>query len=382
MEFTQLLAATGIFGIVLALVLVSVFLLIQPVWAIIDCVDSERQSETKVLVSVALLCTWGLGGIFYGIFFADSRNLRKFTLVTLALFLLLGAASIGSCTLGAIRSGEESRKQAEVAQQEAAVAIREFRPPPIAPDALDPFPALLMVGGTMSRSAAVADFTLAGPELASARDVSERIRHVAAGPDGLFAITDHDFGAISPATGRLVKIALDPSLEEGFSWPKGLAFDGAAGKLVIVTTTGGTRFYRYDPRTAAWERLPAEPRTEPLRALAWLPEDGLLYSLELPHRANRLERIQRFNAQGANLGSLPLAPPIPLPPGLDQGFQLLASSGRLVLMIPPGGDPTPGGAATAGRIFAIDPATGAVLAPGAPPGQESDPGAAEAGARG
>jgi len=363
MDISQLLAATGIFGVVAALALASVFLLVQPVWAIIDCVDSDRQSETKVLVSVALLCTWGLGGLLYGAFFANSRNLRVFTLVTLALLILLGVASIGTCTLGAIQSSERSRQEDEIASAKAEQELREFEPGAIAPDAIAPFRALLFVGGMTRRSASVADFTLGGPVLASARDVSERIRHVAAGPDALFAITDHDFGAISPTTGRLVKIALDPSLEKEFSWPKGLAFDAEAQKLVILSAHVSTRFYRYDPRTAAWERLPAEPRGGDLRGLAWLPETELLYSLELEPRTRYLERIQRFNTQGASVGALPIVPRIPLPSHLGTGFQLHASSGHLVLIVPPAAAKAGKAPVEPQRIFAIEPGTGAVLAP-------------------
>lgn len=373
MEIDQILAATGILGLVFAVALATLFLLVQPVWAIIDCVDSQRQSDTKLLVSIALLCTWGLGGILYGVFFASSRNLRIFTLAMIALLLLLGVGSIGTCTLGAVRSSEKSMQQAEVAREAAARAIREFQPGIVAVAAVSPFRALHSAGRPMSRSASVAEFTLAGPVLASARDVSDRVRHIAAGPDGLFALTDHDFGAISPVTGRLVKIALDPNLEEGFSWPRGLAFDGTAQKLVILTSHGHARFYRYDPRTAAWELLPAEPRTEPLRGLAWLPETDLLYSLELPVRAEQLDRIQRFNRQGANLGALPLAPPIPLPPNLDSGFQLRASSGYLVLIVPPASRRDIDTPVDGPRIFAIDPETGAVLAPARPGSPASPP---------
>ncbi len=358
----QLLAATGVFGVLAAIALGTLVRLVQPIWAIIDCVDSDRERDTKVLVSVLLFFTWAMGGLFYGLFFADSRSLRRFTIGVIVVLFLMIVGGVGACTLGAFQHAQRSQAEAELEREEAAVRLAEFSPAAIAPDALAPFPALLLVGGEMRRSASVADFTLAGPVAASARDVSSRIRHVAAAAGGLYALTDHDFGAVSPATGGLVEIGIDPRFEKEFSWPKGLAWDGASEKLVLMTSHIYTRFFTYDPRTAEWSLLPAERRGEQLIGLAWLREDGSLYALEVPGGGVReLETVQRFNTTGAHLGTLRLEPPIPLPPGLEKGFQLHASSGMLVLMIPPY---EPGGEATASdaRVYAIDPASGAVFA--------------------
>lgn len=358
-DLPGLLAASGIVGIAGALAVASLFLLVQPIWAIIDCVDSPRDKDAKLLVSLALFLTWGLGSTLYGLFFAASRNLHRFTLFTLALSLLLGIGGMSACTFGLVRSAEQARVDSQEKRLEAERALESFRPPRVAADAVAPFPALQIVHRENSESsAAVAQFTLAGPLTESARDVSNRIRHVAPAGEGLYAITDHDFGAVSPTSGRLVKIAVDPAFEADFSWPKGLAFDSASERLVVMTAHVRTRFYRYDPRRSAWEQLPSEHAGLPLVALSYSAADDSLYALERERSASALTTLHRFNAEGASLGELRLDPPIPVHPEQQTGFQLHASSTRLVLMVPARTDLP----AQASRLFLVDPASGAVSA--------------------
>jgi hypothetical protein len=360
MELSEILSVTGIFGFGAALLLLSLLFLVQPVWALVDCIDSERERDAKILVSLALVCTWCVGGLIYGIFFAISRNLRRLSVALVVVGFLGSVGVVGACTMGLMSAAERGRAEAERARVEAETAVQHFRPPPIAAEAVAPFSALHTAGDGARRSVAVAEFTLAGPVPGSARDVSAGVKHVAEGSDALFALTDHDFGALSPSTGRLVGIAVEPSLEAHFSWPKGITWDADAGEVVILVSHVYTRFFRYEPRRAAWEMMPAEFRDLSLVGLAWLPGDVALFAVERPSGARQLERIARFNARGAALGSLALEPPIPLAPGGGDGIQLHASSGRLVLVLPPAGE---SGVAASARIYVVDPATGAVSAP-------------------
>ncbi len=369
MDLPSFLAASGLAGVFAALVLGTLFCLVQPIWAIIDCIESDREKDAKVLVSVALLVTWGLGSTLYGLFLSVSRALRVFTLVMLAVLFLLGVGGIATCAVGAFQGAKESQRQAAIEKVEIEEAIRTFRPAAVAADAVEPFPALHFTypgSGPASHGApssvSLADHDLAGPIAASARDVSPEVRHVATSADGgVFALTTHEFGAISPATGRFVEIAVDPQLEDDFSWPKGLAFDPVAQRMVVLTSHVHTRFFRYDPRTSAWERLPSEHRNGSLVALAYSPADASLYALERPHGGRELTTLRRFNDQGASIGVVALDPPIPVPEDLDAGFQLHASSGNLVLIVPPSAA-SGGEAAAGGRLYLVDREDGDVAA--------------------
>ncbi len=102
-----------------------------------------------------------------------------------------------------------------------------------------------------------------------------------------------------------------------------------------------------------WERLPTELRDLPLVGLAWWPAHGSFYALEIQRSESIAPSIHRFDREGAHRGSVPLGPPIPLPRSSSpsDGFQLVASSGGLVVMLPPGARRGP---------FLIDPDSGRV----------------------
>ena len=93
-----------------------------------------------------------------------------------------------------------------------------------------------------------------------------------------FALTAHEFGTITPSSGRFARIEVDPSLG-GFSWPKGLAYDPAQDSVLLMTSHVYTRFYRYDPRTSDWRRLPSELRGPSLRGLTYLPAAEAFFSV-------------------------------------------------------------------------------------------------------
>jgi hypothetical protein len=243
-----------------------------------------------------------------------------------------------------------------------------FDPALLPADALQPFVALRFEHGRAGpRASTLARFTLRGAEPEGALDVDTRVRHVAhdAANDRFFAITARNFGTITPSSGRFTEVQVDPSLGD-FSWPRGIAFDSRERAVVIMTSHVYTNFYRFDPRTSDWSRLPAEIRGLSLVALAYAEEPGCLFALERGHRDAALHTLHRFNDLGASLGTLRLDPPIPVSRDQVEYFQLQYSSGKLVLIVPsfpPDAEDTGATAPRAeDRVFVVDPANGRVHA--------------------
>jgi hypothetical protein len=353
-----LLGGLGLLGLVAGVLIAFVVLLILPWWAIIDCVVSARNNGAKAFGVIVLVLTWGLGSIFYGLFFSASRALRIFTLVAVLSFGVIVVPSLISLFTGAGLAGKAQADRSRLEQEEL---ISQFEPGSISIDAVAPFHAVhFMYDERRPRSATLAQFTLAGPDLEMARDVDNDVRHVAYDDENerYFARTSHSFGTITPSSGRFTEVQVDPSLGE-FSWPKGIAYDRARRHVYVMTSHVYTRFYRFDPRTSDWQSLPTEIRDLSLAALAHSPTEDCLFGLEYRYGDTALSRIHRFNDTGANLGAISLEPAIPVPDGLESAFQLHESGGKLVLVLPP----LDLGRPTENRVFVVDPATGEVLRP-------------------
>ena len=357
----EFLTGMGVFGLVSVMALTSLFCLVQPIWALVDCIDSKRERDTKILVAVLIFFTWGLGSFIYGLFFADSKTLRGFTLVSTIVLVLVTIVSFGSCVSGIMTQAERVQEQRVVEQVQAVQRAIEFAPTVVPADAVAPFHAILFARtGWHAQTTALAEFTLAGPVLRTARDVRGGIRHVThdAAAGRTFALTQHAFGAISPQTGEFIAIAVDPSFD--FSWPKGLAWDAATQRVVVMTSHVYTQFYGYDPTTSGWEKLPSSIRDLRISGLAHVPGEDLFYALGEPEQSTELSELARFNRTGANLGRLKLSPPIPISDGDDYSqAQIQHSSGKLVVLLPayPAGDIT-----APDRVYMIDPTTGQVSA--------------------
>ena len=156
----EVLTGLGVLGLVAAVALASLFCLVQPVWALIDCVDSNRDRESKVLISIAIFFTWGVGSLVYGLFFARSRNLRGFTVVAMLVLMGLGVASFGSCVSGIATQARRAASLAEERQGEAVRRAAAFQPPAAAADAVAPFHAILFArSGAHSATTSLAEFT-------------------------------------------------------------------------------------------------------------------------------------------------------------------------------------------------------------------------------
>lgn len=362
------LGGLGLFGIVAGLALAFIVGLVLPWWAIIDCALSRRSNGVKAVAIVLLVITWGLGSIVYGLCLASSKVMRVVTVVAVLGVTIFLGAGVASLLGGAAIHG---REQAEAKRRERQQLESAFQPASIAPSAVAGFHALhFTLGDTGPRAAAVARFTLAGPEANSARDTDRTVRHAAFDAEGQrwFALTAHEFGTLSSTSGRFTKIDVDPALTD-FAWPKGVAYDAVNKQVYVLTSHVHTHFFRYDPNTSAWERLPTEIRDLPLVGLAHSARDGSLYALELPSSAMALRRVHRFNSAGASLGAVELWPPIPLSDGYEDLLQIAESDGRLVVLLPPAElralRVAQGATAAApNRIFVIDPASGQVFRPG------------------
>ena len=353
-----LLGGLGILGIVGGVCLGFVTLLLLPWWAILDCAFSRRSAGLKVVGVVLLVITWGLGSLIYGLFATTSRVLRVVTAVAFGgvlLLLVTGGVSLiaGAGVHGKLRSEEERR------ERDAIVA--QFRPGALPARDLAAFEALHFTFNAYGHATtALARFDAGGPDFDSARDTERAVRQVACdgGRTRCWALTDHDFGAVDPSSGRFTRIEVDASLANDLSWPKGIAFDSNEQKVYVMTCGVFTKLYRFDPATRAWEVLPAEIRGLSVVNLTYSSSDRCLYATEHEAHDPALRRLQRFNTSGASLGPIDLAPAIPIGDAAEDLFQIQASGDKLVLILPP--ETT---ASSANRVFVVDPRTGEVLVP-------------------
>lgn len=358
------LGGLGGVGLVVAIVLGFVVLCFLPWWAIVDHLSANRSGLSKVLGLIALVITWGVGSVVYGLFLARSRVLRVFTTIVVVCVSVVFVVSLTTLLTGA---GIHGRHVAEERRRERDQVMAGFQPSPM-PATGGSFYALHFTwAGPGPATAAVTRFGLLGPDFDSARNVDHSIRQIAydVANDRYYALA-RSFGTISPSTGQFSTIEVDSSVGNS-TWPTGIALDSNSGLIYMATESGATRFLTYDTRTAVWKLLPVEIPDLPLVSLAWLPSDGCLYGLEARSGDPALRRLHRFNRAGASLGPIDLHPPIPFSNGRDWPVQLLASDGKLVLVLPPVGLDTP---ATAGdvrtspnRILVVDPTSGQVFAP-------------------
>lgn len=352
------LAGLGVFGIIGAVLLGTLLGILIPVWAIIDCAASRRERGTKALIIILLIFFWSFASLIYGIFFTDSRALRRFTIISLLGLVILIIFSTASLIGGAsIHSGAERERR--VAEEEKVIA--NFTPDSIDAATVQPFKAIHFVfDGRSPSSASVADFTIAGPLVESALNIDDRIRHLVHDQknDRYYGLTQHEFGVVSPTSRTFKEIAVDPSLEQDFSWPKGLAMDPGTGEIIVLTSHVDTDFFLYNPAKRVWRKIPTGLRGRSFVALTYSPDDRSLYALESTD-GPAISSLRRFNRAGADLGTLSINPPIPFIGGRDEYLQIAFSSGKIVLVVPPD-DGVPPAAARKSRIFVIDPREGRV----------------------
>ena len=364
------LAGLGMLGIVAGIVLGFLMLLILPWWAIFDCLFSRRSGGVKVAAVLLLVFTWGLGSLIYGLFITTTKALRVVTVAAFCGVFVLFAA--GGMTLIA-GAGVHAKVLNEQTRQERQELAAQFAPAGIPARNLAAFRGLHFTYSAYGpQTAALARFSGLGLDFASARDTDRKVLQVAcdSAEARCWALSAQDFGTIDPSSGRFTKVPVDPSLTD-FSWPRGIAFDSKDDKVYVMTCGVFTRFYRFDPRTRAWDVLPAEPRGLSVVGLTHSTSDGCLYAMEHETHDQAIRRLQRFNTSGASLGPIDLKPAIPIRKGTEDHFQIHASGDKLVLILPPeipfpqiaGAGVT--GTASANRTFVVDPRTGEVFVPDA-----------------
>lgn len=104
------LAGLGIAGGLVTLILCGLLFVAVPIWAIVDCLLSQRNDAAKAVLVTLTIVTLGLVGVIYGLFLTSTRLLRRFTLVLLVLFVLLGLTSIASCTAAGSLAHKEKQE--------------------------------------------------------------------------------------------------------------------------------------------------------------------------------------------------------------------------------------------------------------------------------
>jgi hypothetical protein len=103
----------GVLGVFAVIVIGWAILAMLPIWAIIDCANSGRDSSNKTLIIVLLCLTWGIGSLAYGAFVTDSPRLRRFSLISVLTLVVVFILSVGSCMVGASRGTAERKVEEE-----------------------------------------------------------------------------------------------------------------------------------------------------------------------------------------------------------------------------------------------------------------------------
>ncbi len=361
MEAVIALILLGLFAIILLLIL---FYFIHPVWGIIDCAVSDRQtSEGKILWILLMVITGMLGSILYGLLGARAvlkRVTQVAVLITLAVvvaFVALAviAPAVARKTLGnKLGRFQQAQSQSQSPAQPATAQAEDNPPAAVAPAdiTLEPFTAVHLVATSPTDWAgSVAKFDQNGPVMDTLLRITTPdfypVNHLAVDPAGptYYAITTHQVGKIVPSTGKFVALEIDPALPR-LSWPSAIAFDSRNRKLVLAGRGAG---YSYDPQTGEWKTIPGLEKVG-LIALAFNPERGTFYGLANPMMQGPVNQMLEFNAAMAVVNTIQLAQPIDTGNGNgERKVQLACAAGRPVVLssiapsrVPSGGQKAPG----------------------------------------
>ncbi len=203
----------------------------------------------------------------------------------------------------------------------------------------------------------LANFTPTGPIATSMQPLPERVVHVAIDPKGpaYYGIASHSVVRIDLAARRTEVLPMDAGLPE-LSWPCGLSFDTKRRRLVLTSLGGVGHMYAYDPDAKKWSLL-TDMNNIDLQSFTYSAEGDCFYGLELGMR-ERAPRLFRFGADGKSLEPVMLGVKLPdYRPPLSH-TQLVCVGRQLVLLTPPGPDPSRPALPDESRSYLIDPATG------------------------
>lgn len=355
----SVLSGLGFMGVLGAIVLGFLAFLVIPVWSIFDCAYSKLEKGTKVLVVILLLLSWSLGSLIYSVFFSESKVLRKFSIFSICGSILLFGFSC-STFLGGAKLSRDVQKKQDLIQEKQLIA--DFKPETIDPNSINEFKAIRFVQSQFPPVASVSNFIISGPKSETAFNVDDsQIRHLThdAKNNRYYGITSHDFGSINASDGHFEKIEMDPILKKDFSWPKGIAFELETGEISILSSHVENSLFFYNPKKKKWRRVLTGNR-QSLIAMTYSPEEKIFYALTIDTKISAIRALVRLNNRGADLGTLPLATPIPIMQGQKDYFQMTFSSGKIILLVPSFPD-APQEIFKKDRIFAIDPKEGKVF---------------------
>jgi hypothetical protein len=378
------LAILFLIGLLVEGLLFFHFLVVQPVWAFVDCATSaDRTKNSKMVwllmmgilavIGWSLVVAFWLGAavtVVYGLFATRSTALKKATGIPLAVTMAL---SVGLLGLMVAVPAAKDRIPAPIRERIMAgevdpvthETIETVDPEDLVDgeDAVDPegavgtapeidrgdtFKALLI---TSSGSVALADFTLHGAVEGSAIPVSKKVQQVAAAPDGktIYAVTKHEVGTLDPATGAFTEVHPDTSLPR-VSWPIGCAYDAAEG--VLLFDSRGP-LYAFDDDRKEWKAI--EQDGLEFCAMTHSPDRDTFYGLVSNVANDYVSRVVRINANGAVVGEIALSRNIPTHSWMDRKTQLSWSGGKLIVLVAPDA-----AAGTGMRMYVVDPDSGDV----------------------
>lgn len=119
----ELFAGLGLAGILCLILIGGTFFAILPIWAIIDCSNSDRDNKTIIIVFLCL--TWGLGSLVYSIFLTKTKSLRKFSIITFLICIVLFILSLSSCIFGFKKAQEKQAIEQKVENEKLSNELRD-----------------------------------------------------------------------------------------------------------------------------------------------------------------------------------------------------------------------------------------------------------------
>jgi hypothetical protein len=333
-------------------------LFLLPLACTIDVAVSERkEGVTKAILIAAFFLTGGVVTIPYGLFFSEARWLRIVT----ALSIFMGIVTVAGCSVmlvGVQQASQPLQERKQKAKVEAFErALQDFKPQKLDSADITPFKAIKNVSADDPFSERVlTSFTLTGAQSSEAIQIDKSVRAVTpkTTKGDVFAITDHDVGVVSPMSGEFLKFDIEQKLSD-FSWPKGIAYDETRERIVVLCSHVFNRLFILNIARNSWELLSQNRSGDSLQGLSYLTELDEYYAVVIPNGARTLEKLARFNGNGALVGYISLTPAIPVEGDkFQQYYQLVESSGKVMLV-------TPGLQGREARVFAIDVPSGTVF---------------------
>ncbi len=340
---------------------------IQPIWGVVDvAVSKEHSGGTKAAVILLTLLLLGpIMTFFYACFGTRSRVLRRSTLFSLVVVLLSGGAALGLAIAVPMVKQKLPWRTAPAASTENTIAApaggaAEAEANSTEPETVPSFTAVHLVRDGSSRwTVAVAEFNGHGPKPQSALPVVlpdfYPLTHLAVDPEGpvYYGITTHVVGRIVSDTGRFEELQATPGVSKP-SWPSAIAFDTKQGRLLIAARSTG---FSYDSKTGVWQEL-AWLKDEGIVALAYDPQNELLYGLQREGVSKAATILLQFNAKGALIARTVLSNPIPVGPYPSPLAQLILAEGNLISIVYPAPEKHHASVASGCSLYLIDPRSG------------------------